>query len=79
MVPSISSAWAMVLLAIMSARAMCRSRQTRRLKRGRKAAIRPVANTAHIAMTPHIENHVGDLNSRASTTSGGLVIHRAAT
>ncbi len=35
-----------------------------------------VAKIAHMAMTPHIENGVGDANNSASITSGGLVIHR---
>ena len=37
------------------------------------------AKMAHIAITPQAEKGVGDVNRRASTTSGGLVIQSPAT
>ena len=37
------------------------------------------AKTAHMAMTPQAENGVGDTKSKASITSGGLVIHNPPT
>ena len=80
-VPSISMAWTTLPTTITTARPMWHKRQTISLSRSRprRAARSAAANTAHMATTPHAENGVGDLNRRASTTSGGLVSQSAAT
>ncbi len=79
--PSISSAWTMVLTTITSASAVWPIRQAAgdRRSRRRTAASRAVAKTAHMATTPKGEKDVGDWKSRASITSGALVIHSPAT
>ena len=51
--------------------------RNRRRRRRRKTPNRAAPKAVHIAITPQAENGVGETNSNASTTSGGLVSHKA--
>ena len=75
-VPSISMAWTIVLTTMITARSVCPLRHIIGRKRNgrRRAANSAVARVAHMAITPHAENGVGDAKRSASITSGALVV-----
>lgn len=75
-VPSINMACTTVPVTIIIANVICINRQicARMRKRLLITAKNAVAKTAHMAITPQTENGVGEAKSRASITSGGLVI-----
>jgi len=65
----------MIARPVWSLRQVCGGMLRLRFRSARVA----VARSAHMAITPQTEKGVGERKSRASITSGGLVIQRPAT